>query len=446
MHDIVSIGMENIVMVLQEIEPVKKKSKKLCEHEGCDKYSTYNFIGESKRRYCAGHKQPNMVNVVSKKCEHENCNKQPAFNNPGETNRRFCDGHKQPDMVNVVHKRCEHEGCNKIPKFNNPDETNGKFCNGHKEPEMFDVKSKRCEHEGCNKRPNFNNPDETVGKFCDGHKQPNMVNVNSKKCEHEGCNKRPSYNNPNETTRRFCAEHKQPEMVDVVNKKCEHEGCNKIPYFNNPDETNGKFCNGHKQPNMVNVISKTCKHEWCNTYVSNKKYEGFCMRCYIYKYPLKLVSRNYKTKEFAVVEFIKSNFPNYTWIADKSVQDGCSRRRPDLLLDFGDFILIIEVDENQHVDYDKSCENRRTMEISRDLGHHRNIVFIRFNPDDYMIGDEKITSCWGANKTGIFAVKKSKTKEWDERLNALKKQVQACLDEKWSNKMIDTIYLFYDKK
>jgi hypothetical protein len=52
------------------------------------------------------------------------------------------------------------------------------------------------------------------------------------------------------------------------------------------------------------------------------------------------------------------------------------------VLDFGDFILI-EVDENQHIDY-ISCENKRTMEISRDLGH-RNIVFIRFNPDDYMI-------------------------------------------------------------
>jgi hypothetical protein len=42
------------------------------------------------------------------------------------------------------------------------------------------------------------------------------------------------------------------------------------------------------------------------------------------------------------------------------------------------------------------------MEISRDLGH-RNIVFIRFNPDDYMIGKDYVVL--GANKTGIFAVK-----------------------------------------
>ena len=31
---------------------------------------------------------------------------------------------------------------------------------------------------------------------------------------------------------------------------------------------------------------------------------------------------------------------------------------------------------------DCSCENKRIMEISQDLGH-RPIVFIRFNPDEY---------------------------------------------------------------
>jgi hypothetical protein len=45
-----------------------------------------------------------MVNVVSKKCEHENCNKQPNFNNPNETVGRFCNGHKELNMINVVSK------------------------------------------------------------------------------------------------------------------------------------------------------------------------------------------------------------------------------------------------------------------------------------------------------------------------------------------------------
>jgi hypothetical protein len=143
-----------------------------------------------------------------------------------------------------------------------------------------------------------------------------------------------------------------------------------------------------------------------------------------------------------VVEFIKANFPNYTWIADKTVQDGCSRRRPDLLLDFGEYVIIIEVDENQHVDYDCSCENKRIMELSRDLGH-RPIVFIRFNPDDYTIGDEKITSCWGADGNGICAVKKSKMKEWSERLNALKYWVEYWI-ENGSDKTVEIVQLYYN--
>jgi hypothetical protein len=57
------------------------------------------------------------------------------------------------------------------------------------------------------------------------------------------------------------------------------------------------------------------------------------------------------------------------------------------------------------------------MEISRDLGH-RNIVFIRFNPDDYMIGKDYVVL--GANKTGIFAVKSQRRRVG--QLNALKEK------------------------
>jgi hypothetical protein len=37
--------------------------------------------------------------------------------------------------------------------------------------------------------------------------------------------------------------------------------------------------------------------------------------------PDKPVSRNYKTKEFTVADFIKEQFPTYTWRADKTVLD-----------------------------------------------------------------------------------------------------------------------------
>jgi len=122
----------------------------------------------------------------------------------------------------------------------------------------------------------------------------------------------------------------------------------------------------------------------------------------------------------------------------------CSKRRPDLFLDLGYQILIIEIDENQHIDYDCSCENKRIMELSQDVGH-KPIVFIRFNPDEYYNDLIVISSCWGTDKKGISVVKKSKTKEWEKRLNTLKEQITYWIHpENITTKMVETIQLFFD--
>jgi hypothetical protein len=164
----------------------------------------------------------------------------------------------------------------------------------------------------------------------------------------------------------------------------------------------------------------------------------------MYLFPDKPVSRNYKTKEYSVVEFIKNKFPDFSWTADKKISDGCSRRRPDLLLDLGYQVIIVEIDENQHIDYDCSCENKRLMELSQDLDH-RPIVFIRFNPDDYKKDGLNITSCWGYNKKGITVIKKSKKDEWTNRLNALEQQIDYWINPLHKiDKTIEIIQLFYD--
>jgi hypothetical protein len=208
-------------------------------------------------------------------------------------------------------------------------------------------------------------------------------------------------------------------------------------------ETNALYCAAHRIEGMVNVKHKTCKNEWCLTVV-HEKYDGYCLFCYMHMFPEKPVSRNYKTKEFAVVEYVKNKFHNCDWIADKPISGGCSKRRPDLLLDLGYQIVIIEIDENQHVDYDCSCENKRIMELSQDLGH-RPIIFIRFNPDDYENNGKTITSCWGQDKKGVCVVKKSKKNEWMERLNALENHVSYWINpENKTHKTIEIIQLYYD--
>jgi hypothetical protein len=270
-----------------------------------------------------------------------------------------------------------------------------------------------------------------------------MIDIHSKKCIHEGCKTRGHFNKEGETSGLYCSKHKLEGMIDIKSKKCIHEGCRTQPHFNKEGETSGLYCSKHKLEGMINIIDKTCKSTWCYTQIS-EKYDGYCLHCFINLFPDKPVSRNYKTKEYAVVEFVKTTFPDYPWIADKTISGGCSKRRPDLVLDLGYQVIMVEVDENQHTDYDCSCENKRLMELSQDVGH-RPIVFIRFNPDAYIKSTEKITSCWGVNKLGICVIKKSKNKEWQTRLSNLKAQITYWLDEDSStDKIVETIQLFYD--
>jgi hypothetical protein len=154
------------------------------------------------------------------------------------------------------------------------------------------------------------------------------------------------------------------------------------------------------------------------------------------------VVRNYKTKEKCVVDSITTHFKDFSWIADKTIADGCSRRRPDLLLDLGSHIIIVEVDEHKHSAYDCSCENKRLMELSQDVGH-RPIVFIRFNPDAYTDTDgSKVTTCWKPNKHGVLTVPKVKEKEWNHRVDTLKEQIEYWTQNK-TEKIVEIIELFY---
>ncbi len=264
------------------------------------------------------------------------------------------------------------------------------------------------------------------------------------KCKFEGCNKHPSCNFKGERIPLYCSQHKLQDMVDIINKRCKFEGCDTRPNCNFKRETKGLYCSQHKLQDMVDIRNKRCKSYLCSTQIS-EKYEGYCLFCYMNIFPERPVSRNYKTKEFSVVDFIKTTYPNMDWVADKTIQNGCSKKRPDLVLDLGYQVLIVEIDENQHVSYDCSCDNKRIMELSQDLGH-RSIIFIRFNPDDYYKNGIKITSCWSKNKQGICIVKKSKKKEWEIRLNTLKEQINYWIHtDNITDKTIETIQLFYDE-
>lgn len=205
----------------------------------------------------------------------------------------------------------------------------------------------------------------------------------------------------------------------------------------------GAYCKHKIRKNYCKECggSSLCKSEWC-TISGMKKYNGYCLNCCINICPDIEVYRNYKTKEKEVVDEVIKEFPDFTWIADKKIAGGCSKRRPDLLLDMGDNIIIIEVDENKHTSYDCSCENKRLMEISQDVGH-RPIIFLRFNPDGYETDEGiKVTSCWKANKKGILQIARNKKVEWKNRIKSLTDTISYWINNK-TEKTIEIIELFY---
>jgi hypothetical protein len=414
----------------------------LCEYNGCKIESSFNFKGLP-RKYCSKHKEKDMINVKDYICLYEGCNKSAYYNFKGLKEKLYCLEHKLENMINVKNKLCQYEGCQTQSIFNFKNEKDPIYCTEHKLENMVDIKHRICINTNCHQRARYN----YFGSkpiYCSTHKLINMVDNDAKKCKFKGCAKHPSYNYFGKKTGIYCLTHKLENMVGVVNKKCIYENCNKKSSFNYEGHNELLYCLSHKLEGMINITIKKCKTSLCET-KANPNYENYCLRCFMYTYPDKRIRKNYKTKEQTVVDYVKNTFKNLTIITDKINPDGCSKKRPDILIDLGYQIIIVEVDENQHKNYDCSCDNKRLMEISQDNGY-RPIIFIRFNPDSYIVNCNKFQSCWKLSKTGFLIIDKSKEIEWNNRLNSLKEQITYwCNPQNVTNKTIEMIKLYYDE-
>lgn len=220
-----------------------------------------------------------------------------------------------------------------------------------------------------------------------------------------------------------CAAHKTPDMEVVVNI-CEH-GRQKVVCFD---------CGGH-------LVCKYHSVSGCETYGS-AKYDGHCVRCFSHLFPDQPVARQYRIKERHVFDAVVARFPDRPWVLNRTIDGGCSRRRPDVFLDLGTFILVIEVDETQHRGY--SCENRRLMELFQD-GGARPVVIVRFNPDEFVDAQEcRATSCFGLDSKGFCQVKPSKVDEWQARLEVLFARIEAFLARPEMDREVTVEHLFFD--
>jgi hypothetical protein len=411
--------------------------KKCCK---CNiKEALYNDI-DLKPLYCGDCKTDSMINIYGLKCE--KCNiKTPVFNYEGEIKKRFCKDCSLEGMINIKDELCI--GCNnKRPSFNYIGENKPLYCKDCSLEEMINVNCYKCKIDDCNKNAIYDYEEEEKIEYCSEHKLEGMINKKIFLCIEENCYKCPSFNYEYGTKRLYCYEHKLKDMIYISNKKCIK--CENRARFNNYGEKSPLYCNYHKDDLMVNFDKKLCKIYLCGK-VGIEKYDFYCFTCYIQMNPEKSISRNYKTKESEVVKFIINNFPNFSWISDKKIIDGCSAKRPDLLLHLGYQVINIEIDENQHKSYEEICENKRLMLISKDL-NYINLILIRFNPDGYTNNHIKKETPWKIGKDGLCTIKKNYQNEWNKRLNKLKETVDYWTNpENKSDKMINIIHLFFDE-
>lgn len=108
----------------------------------------------------------------------------------------------------------------------------------------------------------------------------------------------------------------------------------------------------------------------------------------------KLYKQQYvKTKEYAVVKYLKEQLPDEEFIYNKSVGNDCTGGHlfPDILFERDYYNVIVEVDEYEHRGASYQCDEKRMYDIIAKLGLPT--VFIRYNPDGKNADKEVLLNC-----------------------------------------------------
>ena len=368
---------------------------------------------------------------------------------PIDPDTPLCHG-ETPEVVCIRYQNskslCVFPACDNLAYYNYRGLRGRFYCKEHKLDKMVNKDYKYpCIVTNCDKEAYYNNSHEKKPTYCCVHRKKDMINlVNKRKCGKEGCIKIPCYNYSHIKEGAYCAHHKLKDMVNIHVKLCTKDGCTKKACYNVPTIKKGIYCDTHKLKGMIDVLSLRCKTEGCDIQVRGKVNDGYCVHCYLKLHPEKKTTRrNHRVKEFSVVKFVKENFPEIGWVHNKRLNVGNTKYRPDLQYEFDTHILLIEIDENQHVAYDHGYDDERVNGISANT-KQKPIVIIRFNPDYYRIDGKSISSCWVKNEQGIASIKDDKVDEWNDRLNTLKHHISNWIgNDVTIRSYVDVVYLFF---
>ena len=381
-------------------EGMKDMKNTLCP---CGKTAVFGFKTDARPTYCMKCAKEGMENIITKKCK---CGKAvPVFGNPTDKKATCCISCKTSEMNNITCKKCK---CGKSqPVFGLITDTRATCCKACMSPEMTDIRSKKCK---CGKsQPVFGLKGDKKATCCESCRVKDMVNLKAKLCK---CGKsQPYFGLPTDKKPTCCASCREPTMKDIVSEKSPTRHCK------------GTF--------ELQEQGLKCPYNQRG----KKKYDYYCTTCFEKNFPQdpRTATIRGRTEEMIVRDFLAKSYPEIPFIHNKPLWTGeadCTcRRRIDFRALYGNTLLCIEVDEDQHKYRDQTDEEIRYDDLM--MLHGGKFVFIRFNPHLYK------------DKEG-----KRRNPSMDTRLSVLKttidQQIQRILSDQ-NTELLEIVNLYFDK-
>ena len=107
-------------------------------------------------------------------------------------------------------------------------------------------------------------------------------------------------------------------------------------------ENKATHCIKHRTNLMKFDPQSKCKTYGCDRAATHQ----FLHMCNVCSYNLGTSPTSRQTRESVVAQFVSETFASATVVLNRQIEEGCSKRRPDILIDVGFRVLLVEVDEN----------------------------------------------------------------------------------------------------
>ncbi|QJX73896.1 hypothetical protein F-E9_123 [Faustovirus] len=345
-----------------------------CQYDGCKIVSGYALIGSATPTHCATHADKTIMRLVGIcYCKFPGCSKGANYGDNGT--KDYCKEHYGGDKAPIRKpKYCQSEGCKTVATYGLKENRTRIYCATHADKSTMELKSGvKCDIEDCDKKASFINSIGD-GNRCLKHRIEGYKLRGRKICDDIGCDKYASYG-PLFGKVSKCKSH-APKNFYTDGKmfpKCDETGCKDIPCYAKVGESYPTHCDSHKLEGMLNIIEREC--DSCKLKYLLPDGKTKCIYCE------GATKKHEKIHETRVKKLLDQNGINYE--SHDTIPDvDCNKYRPDFVIDYNTFYVILEVDEEQHKRYNQECEISRMKNLHQTMG--MDTLFIRYNPDSYV--------------------------------------------------------------